>query len=101
MSYVIFQRTYRLGEKYEAIKKCASEILGDYLENSCLFEFNDLERTVTFSSERLVPGFTSGRPRVMLLFSNPHPHSVRQGMYLSPNTKGRENDFWSVMEAAG
>jgi hypothetical protein len=37
----------------------------------------------------------------MLLFSNPHPHSVHQGMFLSPNTKGRENLFWSVMGDAG
>jgi hypothetical protein len=37
----------------------------------------------------------------MLLFSNPHPHSVHQGMFLSPNTKGRENLFWPVMGDAG
>jgi len=36
----------------------------------------------------------------MLLFSNPHPHSVHQGMFLSPNTKGRENLFWSTMRDA-
>ena len=41
------------------------------------------------------------RPRVMLLFSNPHPHSIHQGMFLSPNTRGRENLFWPVMEDAG
>jgi hypothetical protein len=38
--------------------------------------------------------------RVMLLFSNPHPHSVHQGMFLSPNTRGRENLFWPVMAEA-
>ncbi len=37
----------------------------------------------------------------MLLFSNPHPHSVQQGMFLSPNIKGRENLFWSIMRDAG
>ena len=37
----------------------------------------------------------------MLLFSNPHPHSVHQGMFLSPSTKGRENLFWSAMGDAG
>jgi len=37
----------------------------------------------------------------MLLFSNPHPHSVLQGMFLSPSTKGRENLFWSAMSDAG
>jgi hypothetical protein len=37
----------------------------------------------------------------MLLFSNPHPLSVHQGMFLSPNSKGRENLFWPTMEDAG
>jgi hypothetical protein len=37
----------------------------------------------------------------MLLFSNPHPLSVHHGMFLSPNSKGRENLFWPVMEDAG
>jgi hypothetical protein len=37
----------------------------------------------------------------MLLFANPHPFSVYQGMFLSPNRIGRENLFWPVMEAAG
>jgi hypothetical protein len=37
----------------------------------------------------------------MLLFSNPHPYSVHQGMFLSPNTNGRENLFWSTMGEAG
>lgn len=41
------------------------------------------------------------KPTVMLLFSNPHPHSVEQGMFLSPNTKGKPNAFWSFMEEAG
>jgi len=66
-----------------------------------LITFNDLERSVTFSTERLIPTVSTNRPRVMLLFSNPHPHSVHQGMFLSPNTKGRENLFWSVMRDAG
>ena len=37
----------------------------------------------------------------MLLFSNPHPHSVQQGMFLSPYTTGQENLFWPVMYDAG
>jgi hypothetical protein len=37
----------------------------------------------------------------MLLFSNPHPHSIHQGMFLSPNTKGRESLFWPVMDDSG
>ncbi len=37
----------------------------------------------------------------MFLFSNPHPHSVHQGMFLSRNTKGQESLFWPIMEEAG
>ena len=37
----------------------------------------------------------------MLLFSNPHPLSVLQGMFLSPNSIGRENPFWPTMRDAG
>lgn len=37
----------------------------------------------------------------MLLFSNPNPFSVFQGMFFSPNSKGRENLFWPVMGDVG
>ena len=40
-------------------------------------------------------------PNIMLLFSNPHPHSIEQGMFLSPNNNNVENQFWSFMENAG
>jgi hypothetical protein len=122
-----FQRTYLLSEAYESIKERAIQVLDKYLGYPDLITFNDLDRNVTFSTERLIPTAPTNRPRVMLLFSNPHPHSVHQGMFLSPtascinlcifwsritrklrdlgsniyavpcNTKGRENLFWSAM----
>jgi len=97
-----FQRAYLLSEEYESIKERAIQVLGKYLgyPYSDLITFIDLDRSVTFSTERLIPTASTNRPRVMLLFSNPHPHSVHQGMFLSPNTKGRENLFWSTMEDA-
>jgi len=101
MSAINFQRTYLLNVAYESIKERAIQTLGKYLGYSDLITFNDLDRSVTFSSERLIPAAPTKRPRVMLLFSNPHPHSIHQGMFLSPNTKGRENLFWPVMEDAG
>jgi hypothetical protein len=101
MSDITFQRTYPLDEGYEAIKKNASEYLGDYLAFPNLIEFNDFERSVTFSTEKLIPATSTNRPRVMLLFSNPHPYSVQQGMFLSPNKIGVENPFWPVMEYSG
>lgn len=101
MPDIIFTRTYRLSESYESIKLRANQVLDKYLAYPGLYEFDDLDKSVTFSTERLIPTASTNRPRVMLLFSNPHPHSVHQGMFLSPNTKGRESLFWSMMEGAG
>ena len=101
MPNVDFPRTYQLTQEYEDIRERAKRILGKYLvTHPRLVTFNDVDRSVTFFTERLIPTARTNRPRVMLLFSNPHPHSVHQGMFLSPNTKGRENLFWSAMEDA-
>ena len=101
MPNINFKRTYLLGEAYESIKERATQVLDKYLEYENLLTFNELGRSVTFCTERLIPAATTNRLRAMLLFSNPHPHSVHQGMFLSPNTKGRENLFWSAMGDAG
>jgi hypothetical protein len=101
LSNINFQRTYLLGEAYESIKERANHVLEKYWEYPNLITFDDAERSVTFSTEKLIPTTSTNRLRVMLLFSNPHPHSVHQGMFLSPNTKGRENLFWLVMKDAG
>lgn len=97
MPSINFQKTYLLSEAYESIKERAIQVLDKYLGYPDLITFNDLDRSVTFSTERLIPAASTNRPHVMLLFSNPHPHSVHQGMFLSPDTKGREHIFWSVM----
>jgi hypothetical protein len=101
MPSIISQRTYLLNEEYSSINKRAILFLDKYLGYPDLIKFNDSDGSVTFSTERLIPIASTNRPRVMLLFSNPHPHSVHQGMFLSPSTKGRENPFWPTMEAAG
>jgi hypothetical protein len=101
MSNINFQRTYLLADIYDRVKEQAFQKLNNYWDYPNLIKFNDLERTVTFSTERLIPAIASTRPRVMLLFSNPHPHSIHQGMFLSPNTRGKENLFWPVMRDAG
>ena len=101
MSGINFQRSYHLGQEYENIKNRATKIVGKYLEDSNLISFDDVEKRVTFTSERLVPVNRSKRPPVMLLFSNPHPHSIKQGMFLSANINNRENLFWPTMRNAG
>lgn len=90
-----------MSDAYESIKERAIQVLDRYLEYPALITFNDVDQSVTFSTERLIPTISTKRPRVMLLFSNPHPHSILQGMFLSPSTKGRENLFWSAMGDAG
>ncbi len=101
MSTINIPKTYLLGDKYETVKQQASKILERYLSYPGLITFDDRRMSITFSSEKLIPFTFTNRPRVLLLFSNPHPLSVHQGMFLSPNSQGRENLFWTVMEDAG
>lgn len=101
MPDIVFQRRYLLNEEYEGIKERAEQVLHKYRGYPDLITFNNFDRSVTFSSERLIPAPSTNRPRVMLLFSNPHPHSIHQGMFLSPNTNRQENLFWPVMGDAG
>jgi len=101
MDSVNFYRTYLLLEGYPQVKKQLEKNLGKYLDYPDLYNFNNEEKALIFKSERLIPLNYSGRPKVMLLFSNPHPHSVHQGMLLSPNTRGRKNSFWETMRNAG
>ena len=101
MPDINFQITYSLYEEYECIKINAQSRLRKYLEYPSIFTFDDVTNSITFTTERLLPDVFKGRSRVMLLFSNPHPHSVRQKMFLSPSTKGQENLFWRTMNAAG
>jgi hypothetical protein len=101
LSGINFQRSYHLGHEYEDIKNRAIEFLGKYIEDSNLMSFDDVEKRVTFTSERLIPDNRGTRPPILLLFSNPHPHSILQGMFLSPNKNKRENLFWPIMRNAG
>jgi len=101
LSIINYKRTYPLREEYEGIKGRADQVLDKHLLDPDLIKFNDVEKSVTYYSEKLIPLANTNRPLVMLLFSNPHPHSIHQGMFLSPNTNRRENPFWSVMDAAG
>jgi hypothetical protein len=98
---IIYQRTYQLHDTYKEIKSRAVKNLHNFLDYPGLISFNDINKTITFLSERLIPITSTNRPRIMLLFSNPHPHSIYQGMFLSPSIKGHESLFWSTMRDAG
>jgi hypothetical protein len=101
------RRSYSLGEEYESIKGRAEEskFLGKYLKKdpdySDVIAFDDADRSVRFTTERLIPKRSTHRPHVMLPFSNPHLDSIKQGMFLSASTKGQESSFWPTMRDAG
>ena len=101
MYSINFRKTYYLGDSYDEIKNRAFQKLEKYWSYPNLIIFNDEERNVTFTTERLIPKRSKNRPTILLLFSNPHPHSINQGMFLSRNTKGQKNLFWPVMKRAG
>lgn len=97
LSNINSQRTYLLDEAYKSIMERAKSVLKKYWKYPDLITFNALERSVTFTSERLIPAASPKRLQVMLLFSNPHPHSVSQGMFLSPvmrHTPLDKNSFY-------
>lgn len=101
MSNVIFHRTYTLDKTYAFVKEQAPNMLGKHLESPGLYQFDNHAKTLTFKSERLIPVKYSGRPRVMLLFSNPHPRSVHLGMFLSGSSKEGKSLFWQTMRDSG
>ena len=101
MSSIHFQTTYPLSHQYDAIKSRAPKILGKFLADAAVYRFIDQDKTLTFTSERLIPEKGSGKQRVLLLFSNPHPHSIQQGMFLSTSVNGRLSLFWQGMEDSG
>jgi hypothetical protein len=50
-----------------------------------------------FFTERIHPNIASPkRPRVMLLFSNPHPDSVRKGLFMSEKSS---RGFWKILNS--
>ena len=101
MNEINFQKTYYLGDSYAVIKDRIIRKLNPYLNYPSLILFNDQDGSVVFQSERLIPENSGKKPRVMLLFSNPHPHSIYRGMFLSPNTKNTPSLFWPIMAESG
>ena len=78
-----FKETYELGRNYRKVKNRARSSLKKYFDCKELYSWDDHKKKITFTSERLIPAHPSGKSRVMLLFSNPHPRSVHMGMFHS------------------
>ena len=92
-----FKETYELGRNYRKVKNRARISLKEFFYYKDLFSWDDHKKKITFTSERLIPRHPRGKPRVMLLFSNPHPRSVHMGMFHSYKFP---NAFWSKLQEA-
>ena len=78
------------GNSAEYAKKCWPKIEGF----SKVESFWDGTR-LHFLTESIQPEISSPvRPRVMLLFSNPHPESVKTGLFMSEK---RSREFWEIL----
>ena len=70
-------------------------------EWSNLYVFDDEHNQIRYQTEGPLIPEDNGKIPILILLSNPHPHSVRQGMFLSPNRIGRENPFWDTLRGTG
>ena len=96
-----FNGSYDLDGEFQDVRERAGSILGEFIGEQEPIFFSESEKKVHFLSEQLIPEELESHPNIMFLFSNPHPHSIRQGMFLSPNTQNIENPFWRFMEESG
>jgi hypothetical protein len=95
---IIYDDALKLEANYHEIKSNIQQKLQDSID---LYKFDDDSKQIQYRTEGpLVPN-KNGKIPILILLSNPHPHSVRQGMFLSPNRVGKENPFWSTLRGTG
>jgi hypothetical protein len=95
---IIHENTITLEKNYYQVKSSIQEKLREW---SDLYVFDDNKHQIIYKTEGpLIPEDNSKIP-VLILLSNPHPHSVKQGMFLSPNRMGRGNPFWETLKNTG
>lgn len=95
---IIHENILIIENNYYGVKSRIQENLSDFPD---LYGFDDTNNQVKYKTEGPLIPADNGKMPVLILLSNPHPHSVRQGMILSPNRAGIENPFWSTMRQSG
>jgi len=95
---IIHTKTLTIENNYQLVKSQIQDKLKDWPE---MFEFDDTLNQIHYKTEGPLIPEDNGKTPVLILLSNPHPHSVKQGMILSPNRIGRENPFWDTMRNSG
>ncbi len=76
--------TTRLGKRYGRV---ARYLRKHYPDGRRVYNLTKTAQSITFQSECLIPRKERGRPRVLLLFSNPHPGSIQKGMFHSADRR--------------
>lgn len=86
--------TARLGKQYSRVARHLRQ-WNRQGRNSydSVYKLRPREQSITFQSECLIPRKDGRRPRILLLFSNPHPGSIQKGMFHSSD--GRIANFWT------
>jgi hypothetical protein len=81
--------TARLGKKYSHVARYLRtwDRKGRNSYGDSVYKLRPREHSITFQSECLIPRKDKGRPRVLLLFSNPHPGSIQKGMFHSSDRR--------------
>ncbi len=76
-------------KKYSCVARYIrkSNAKGKKLYIDSVYKLNPRDRSITFQTECLIPRKDKRRPRVLLLFSNPHPGSIQKGMFHSPDRR--------------
>ncbi|MBN1473178.1 MAG: hypothetical protein JW914_01055 [Syntrophaceae bacterium] len=94
---IIHEEIVTIERDYYQVKSVIQDKLRKW---SDLYVFDDLNHRIRYKTEGpLIPDDNSKIP-VLILLSNPHPNSVKQGMFLSPN-RGRANPFWDTLRDTG
>lgn len=91
MNTIIIEQKIILNDQYDAIKTRIKQ-LDDFINLSTICSFNDEQESLTFKTEKIHPEITGDKfSSLMFLFSNPHPLSVKAGLFLS---EPHSRSFW-------
>ena len=95
---IIHEEVITIQRDYDKVKSTIQEKLGEW---SDLYMFDDVNHKIIYKTEGPLTPEDNPKTPVLILLSNPHPHSVKQGMFLSPNRIGRTNPFWNTLRDTG
>lgn len=95
---IICDETLKFETNYHEVKSNIQQKLGDAID---LYKFDNNFKQIHYRTEGPLVPYENGKIPILILLSNPHPHSVRQGMFLSPNRVGVENPFWNTLRGTG